>query len=209
MDRSDIRRAVEALKSGGLVIMPTDTVYGVAADAAVPGAEALIYAAKKREAGKPIPLLAASVEAIRNHGAVLGDIEAKLAARFWPGPLTMVLKTAGHGKRGDEGFRIPDHAQALDLLRAAGGVLRVTSANESGRPPALTAGAARGALGEHVAVVLDAGPAPGGTASTVVRVEERKAAGEPEIVVLREGAVSIEELEGIAPVRKTECQTGS
>jgi len=202
MDRSDIRLAVDALKGGALVVVPTDTVYGVAADASVPGAEEKIYAVKKRDAGKPIPLLAASVEAVKDYGAVLGGVETKLAGRFWPGPLTMVLKVPGCDGRGDEGFRVPDHAKVLDLLREAGGVLRVTSANESGSPPALTAAEARAAFREHVEIVLDDGPAPGGTASTVVRVEEPDEAGKAEIVVLREGAIGKRKLAEIAPVRR-------
>jgi L-threonylcarbamoyladenylate synthase len=97
--------------------------------------------------------------------------------------------TAGR-EEGREGFRVPACDDALALLRAAGGLLRVTSANLSGEPPALTAGAAARELRDFVDMVLDAGPARGGTPSTVVEVRESK------IRVLREGAVSLQELEG-------------
>lgn len=207
MDSSDIRLAVEALKSGALIIMPTDTVYGVAADAALMDAEGRIYAAKHRDAKKPIPLLAASVEAIRQYGGIMDRVETAMADRFWPGPLTVVLRTDGRSGRNDEGFRIPNHSVALALLRAAGGVLRVSSANESGCAPALTADAAKKALGRHVAAVLDSGPAPGGVASTVVRVESVGNAGRPEIVVLREGAISRRDLAVVAPVRGEPCRS--
>lgn len=206
MDSSDIGRAVDALRDGALVIVPTDTVYGVAADAGLPDAEARIYEAKKRDRGKPIPLLAADADAVRDYGAALGVVETRLAEKFWPGPLTMVLDMGDRDRSGNEGFRVPDHEQARELLRAAGGVLRVTSANESGQPPALTAAAAKTALGDHVAVVLDAGPAPGGTASTVIRVENT--GDGPEIVILREGAVAAAELEKFASTRRSGCRTG-
>lgn len=173
-----------ALKQGRLVIVPTDTVYGVAADPTVPGAEKRICAAKGRDANKPIPLLAAGIADIEAYGAVLGPAEKRIAARFWPGPLTLVLRVG----RGDEGFRVPDCAVTLELLRRCG-ILRVTSANLSGAPPALTVHEAVDMLEEYVDVALDAGPAPGGVPSTVARIEH----GTP--VILREGAISKTQLE--------------
>jgi len=190
-------RAVEALGKGSLVIMPTDTVYGVAADPAVPGAVERIFAAKGRDRDKPIPLLAAGIEDVRKYGAVLGRAERELASRYWPGPLTMVLKV---GDR-EEGFRVPDHGVALALLREAGGVLRVTSANISGAPPALTAEAAATALGDRVEEVLDAGHVPGGKPSTVVR-----ATGE-RIEILREGAIPSRDILEAASGIGGECPT--
>ncbi|MBM4148829.1 MAG: Sua5/YciO/YrdC/YwlC family protein [Lentisphaerae bacterium] len=173
--------AVEAMLAGGLVIVPTDTVYGVAAHPGRPGAVKGLFAAKGRDAGKPIPFLAADIASVKRAGAVFEGAAAALAAAFWPGPLTLVLPVAGSDP---EGFRIPAFDPALMLLRAAGGLLRVTSANLSGEPAALTAAAAAHALGASVAAVLDAGPSPGGAASTVVAFR----AGRP--VVLREGALA-------------------
>lgn len=184
-DAAAIRQVVEALQGGSLVIMPTDTVYGLAADARLPGAEEKLYEAKSRDRGKPIPLLAGSVADVEAFGAVLGQVERQLANEFWPGPLTLVLAV---GER-TEGFRIPDHPTALALLRKCGGVLRVTSANVSGEPPALSAADAVNVIGRFAGVVLDAGPSPGGTPSTVAQVVDGG------IKILREGVLSREQLE--------------
>jgi tRNA threonylcarbamoyl adenosine modification protein (Sua5/YciO/YrdC/YwlC family) len=167
------------------VIVPTDTVYGLAADPRAPGSEERLFEAKGRDRTKPIALLAASVADIEKCGATLGGLERKLADKFWPGPLTLVLSV---GKRA-EGFRIPDFEPALLLLREVGSVLRVTSANLSGQPPALSVDDAIRAVGDFVDVAVDAGPSPGGTPSTVARVEHGR------IIVLREGAISLETLE--------------
>jgi len=184
-DRSDsIIIAAEALRNGFLVIMPTDTVYGVAADACIAGAERKLYLAKNRERGKPIPILASDIKRIEKYGAKFDHVERILAEKFWPGPLTLVLRV---GNR-TEGFRVPDYDVARELLRAAGGILRVTSANVSGEPPALTADEAINSIGGHVEVVLDAGRVRGGVPSTVAKVENGR------VVVLREGAISSAEL---------------
>ena len=184
-DTAAIGQAVEALRRGSLIVMPTDTVYGLAADARLPDALDKIYEAKSRERGKPIPLLAVGVAAVEAFGARLGAVERRLAVRFWPGPLTLVL---GVGER-TEGFRVPDHGVALALLGANGGPLRVTSANVSGEPPALTAEAAACTVGVSVELILDAGPSPGGTPSTVAEVVNG------EVRILRAGAIARELLE--------------
>jgi L-threonylcarbamoyladenylate synthase len=179
------RESAERLKRGELVILPTDTVYGLAAHPSVPGARDRIVLAKGREADKPIPLLAADAADVRRYGAELTGPEGELANRFWPGPLTLVLRVKGT----TEGFRVPDCAVTRAVLRESGGILLVTSANRSGDPPALTAEEAARCLGSAVTLVLDAGPAPGGTPSTVVRIDH----GRPRI--LREGAVSAGRIE--------------
>jgi tRNA threonylcarbamoyl adenosine modification protein (Sua5/YciO/YrdC/YwlC family) len=187
-----VTEAAEALAAGRLIVIPTDTVYGVAADARLPNGDDLLYAAKNRPPGKPIPLLAADLAAVEAHGAILGPEESRLARRYWPGPLTLILSVPTGGRLHTEGFRVPDDDLTRGLLRAVGGVLRATSANRSGEPPALTAGAAAEALGESVELVLDAGPARGGVPSSVVRIEDGG------VVVLREGALSTEELARVA-----------
>jgi L-threonylcarbamoyladenylate synthase len=179
IESAEIRQAARALRAGKLVIVPTETVYGVAADPRAPAAVEAIYRAKQREAGKPIPLLAADLAAVRHAGAELGPVEERLAQRFWPGPLTLVLRVGS----GTEGFRVPRHDVARALLREMGGLLRVTSANRSGRPPAVTAAEAARMLGAAVAAVLDDGPAAGGQPSTVVRAHGGS------IEILREGAI--------------------
>jgi len=179
-----IEEAAAILEGGGLLIVPTETVYGLAADARLEGAQDRIYDAKQRERGKPIPLLAADADAVACAGVEFNEIEERLARRFWPGPLTLVLQCG----ETTEGFRVPDHDICRALLRRMGGLLRVTSANLSGEPAALTADEAVAAIGHAVEGVLDAGPSAGGTASTVLRVDDGK------IVILREGAISRERL---------------
>lgn len=179
-DRKAIVDASAALARGALVVVPTETVYGLAADPRVPGAVELIYGAKNRARRKPITLLAADAAQVRAAcGGRLGARAQRLAAKYWPGPLTLVLKT----REGFEGFRVPDHAVARALLREAGVPLAVTSANRSGEAPAVTARQAAVALGRRVAVILDAGKSPGGVPSTVVKVEGRR------VEILREGAI--------------------
>lgn len=183
-DAACIEETVHALARGELVVIPTETVYGLAADPRVPGALDRIFAAKGRAAEKAVTLLADSVETVRSRGALLPPAAQALAARYWPGPLTLVLDEGS----GAMGYRIPDHAVALGVLRRAGSPLAVTSANRSGEPAAVTADEAIRALGGAVSVVLDAGPARGGVASSVLRVS---AAG---VEILREGAIDRREL---------------
>ena len=190
---------VSALRRGALVILPTDTVYGVAADPGMPGtphapgtpgspgAEERLFQVKCRPDNKPIALLAADARQVEAARAELGVIGRALADRYWPGALTMVLKTGATW----EGFRVPNHPVTLAILKAMGGVLRVTSANLSGKAPALTAAAAVAALGSAIALVVDAGPAPGSVPSTVVKI------GLGRCDVLREGAIPASEITGI------------
>lgn len=177
-----VARAAAALRRGALVILPTDTVYGVAADPAAPGALERIYAAKSRDRGKPVPFLAANLAAVTRAGVVMGWRARRLARRYWPGPLTLVLPLGG----GFEGFRVPDHPVTLAVLRSVGGLLRVTSANLSGEPAARDAAGAVAALAGSVELVLDAGPAPLGVESTVVKAE-----GDT-LKILRQGALPAE-----------------
>jgi protein-tyrosine phosphatase len=183
-DAEAVKEAVRLLTTGALIIVPTETVYGLAGDPRAPGVEKKIYALKGRDEKKALPLMAADLAQVREFGAVLDARARRLAARFWPGPLTMVLETPS----GEEGFRVPDHAVMQAVLRRMGRPLRVTSANRSGEPAALTAGEALAALGHGVALALDAGPCRIGTASTVVRLVK----GGYEL--LRAGAVPADEL---------------
>lgn len=194
--KNDISRAVEALRHGALVIMPTDTVYGLAASPSVPCAVEKLYSVKHRDAEKPIPLLASGIGAVEEFGAVMGEAERRLAEKFWPGPLTLILDVKGCEKK--EGFRVPDHDGARELLELAGGVLRVTSANESGKPPALTAGDAKKFLGKSVEVILDAGRVPDGAPSTVVRIRVSASGKEnSEVEILRKGVIPKSALEAV------------
>ena len=194
-DPAAIRRAADLLRAGELVIVPTETVYGVAARADSPAALAKLCAAKGRDEAKRIAFFAADLAAARAAGAQADEIAERLAAAFWPGPLTLVLPAAA----GEWiGFRCPDHSVALAWLRALDGIVpAVTSANRSGAPAAKTAAEAWDALAPHVALALDAGPVAVGAASTVVKV----AGGAVDI--LRPGPIDRAALERAArcPVR--------
>ena len=173
--------AVAALKEGQLIVVPTETVYGLAADSGVVGK---IFEAKGRPDDKPVPLLAYDAAAIENGGCDLGPIGRRLAAAFWPGPLTLVVRMAGEFT----GFRVPDYPVTQVVLRLWGRWLAVTSANRSGEPAAVRAEEAADALGSSVAYVLDAGPSPGGVPSTVVKIDGDR------IEILREGCISKEKI---------------
>lgn len=190
-----IRLAAEGLNRGELVVVPTETVYGVAARADSPEAMAKLYAAKGRDESKQIARFADGIESVRASGARVDAVAERLAAAFWPGPLTLVLP----GAPGEwVGFRVPDHATVRAWLRELGGTVpAVTSANRSGEPPARTAQEAWDALAPHLALALDAGPVAQGVPSTVVRVSGG------EIEILRPGPIGREALERAAqcPVR--------
>ncbi|HSR15807.1 MAG TPA: L-threonylcarbamoyladenylate synthase, partial [Gemmatimonadales bacterium] len=167
-----IARAVAVLGSGGVVGIPTDTVYGIGADPFDEAAVARLYAIKGREEAKAISVLAADAAQAATV-ALVPEAARRIAGRHWPGPLTMVLRRAagappwlGDPRRDTVGVRVPDHEVALALLRAAG-PLSVTSANPSGRPPASGSEEAVALLGDLVDLYLP-GPAGGGEASTVV-----------------------------------------
>lgn len=180
----DLQGAVDTLKSGGLVVMPTDTVYGVAAHTDTPGSRMKLYEAKKRDGKKPIPVLVTGLSEAERRGGQFSEAARDLVRRFWPGPLTIVVPSGGV----TVGYRMPDHSVALELIRLAGGALYVTSANLSGDPPAENVATALRMLAPLVVAAVDGGPKPTGMVSTVVRVEGER------IEILREGAISRNEL---------------
>lgn len=180
-----------ALRSGAPVVIPTDTVYGLAADPRVQGATQKLFHLKGRATEKALPILGDSLDRLRD--VALFDRRAEqLAERFWPGPLTLVLHRQsgcdwdlGGTDRSTVAVRVPAHPLTLDLL-AISGPLAVTSANTSGAPPALTADLAVAAFEEPV-TALDGGPAAQGLASTVLSL-----LNEP--TILRVGALPAGEL---------------
>ena len=201
---SDLAEIAAALAGGAVALIPTDTVYGVAAHPASAGGVAKLYALKRRDASKPIPLLAASTEAVAGSGLRLENAALKAAKKFWPGPLTIIIESSGgilppyFNKSEDssggilppfydksEGVRVPDSATARELCAAAGGMLRCTSANESGEPPALDAATAAAAL-PGADILIDGGPATIGVASTVARFTK-----DGGVEIIRQGAVKI------------------
>jgi L-threonylcarbamoyladenylate synthase len=181
----ELRTAVDALRAGDPVVIPTDTVYGIAALPSVAGAVERVFALKTRPPDKPLPVLGDDVASLRSV-VIFDDVAEELGSRFWPGPLTIVLPRApgfDHhlgGETEDVGVRVPDRQTTRELLRIAG-PLAVTSANPSGDPPASTADEARAYFGNEL-VVLDDGPADGAP-STVVAV----AGG---VRILRTGAIT-------------------
>ncbi len=179
-----VREAAAALMEGGVAVIPTDTVYGIAAHPRQAAAVARICAIKNRPAGKPIALLAANLDAVLRHGAVLPPAACKLAERYWPGALTLVLTCDG----ALEGFRVPDHPLTRELLAACGGVLRVTSANLSGGLPAVNAAEALRDVGLEADVMIDDGACSGGVPSSVVKAT---ATG---LEIIREGALRTADL---------------
>ncbi len=170
--------AVEALRSGRLVAFPTDTVYGLAADASNAGAVAALYVAKGREERKSVPMLVSSVDAACPLAGRPVDSLVALGRRFWPGPLTVVVNAApgcafaARAADGTIALRVPDHPIALALLRKMGGPLAVTSANRSGERPARRAAEVVSTLISSVSVIVDAPCGGHPTASTVVTVAE-------------------------------------
>ena len=186
--------ASRAVRLGRLVVLPTDTVYGVGADAFDPDAVARLLAAKGRGREMPPPVLVASAETLEALATRVPAYVAPLVERFWPGALTIVchqqpsLQWDLGETRGTVAIRMPDHDVARALLERTG-PLAVSSANLSGRPAALDADAAIDMLGTSVAVVVDAGPSPGGVASTIIDATGDR----PRL--LRLGALAVEDLD--------------
>jgi len=189
-----IARAVALLRAGELVAFPTETVYGLGADASNPRAVAKIFAAKGRPADHPLIVHLASAAALGSWARELPPAAEKLAAAFWPGPLTMILKRAAGvpdavtGGQDTVGLRVPDHPLALALLGAFAGTthggLAAPSANRFGRISPTTAAHVRAELGAAVALVLDGGACAVGIESTIIDLSRGGA------VLLRPGAIA-------------------
>jgi L-threonylcarbamoyladenylate synthase len=193
--------AVECLRQGGLVAFPTDTLYGLAADAANDEAVQGLFRAKRRSPEVPLPILVASPEEAARVVKVMPALALRLGSRFWPGPLTMVLERSPTFRSlaltgGDSvALRVPDHAVPLALIRGLGRPITGTSANRAGQAAPRTAIEVVDQLDGDVDIVVDAGPCPLGVESTVIDLTEDP----PRL--LREGAVGSEELEAVAGVR--------
>jgi tRNA threonylcarbamoyl adenosine modification protein (Sua5/YciO/YrdC/YwlC family) len=165
--------AVDAVRRGDLVVLPTDTVYGIGADAFSPAAVTGLLIAKRRGRDMPPPVLVGTVRAATALVDELTDAGKDLIEEFWPGGLTLVCRARRTlnwdlgETRGTVAVRMPLHPVALDLLKQTG-PLAVSSANISGKPVATTADEAQEQLGDSVAVYLDGGPATGGVPSTIL-----------------------------------------
>ena len=194
---SEIQDAATILRRGGLVAFPTETVYGLGADAANPDAVAGIFAAKGRPADHPVIVHIARVEQLADWATDIPPVAYALAQQFWPGPLTLILKRhpqvsdAVTGGQDTIGLRIPGHPIALALLAAFGGGIAAPSANRFGRISPTTAAHVREELGDTVDCILDGGPCQVGIESTILDLSAGHAR------VLRPGGISASALETV------------
>jgi len=187
-----IQGALNVLNKGGLVAFPTDTVYGVGALVFDGVAVESIYTAKDRPIEKAIPVLIGDSQDMEKVGMDISETAYRLAAHFWPGPLTVVVPKKptlpeSVSATATIGVRVPDHEIARTLLRVAG-PMAVTSANISGQPSVSTAEEVFAQLDGRIALIIDGGSTPGGVASTVI---DCTGSG---LKILREGPISLEEI---------------
>ena len=194
-----IDAAVTAARAGELIVLPTDTVYGIGADAFIPAAVTTMLAAKGRGRNMPPPVLVGTARAAAALVDDLGAFGQDLIDEFWPGALTLVFRASPTllwdlgDTKGTVALRMPLHAVALDVLRQTG-PLAVSSANRTGWPAATTADEAQQQLGEAVSVYLDGGPCPDNVPSTILDLTGSIP------TLLRAGAISVDRLRAVASV---------
>jgi len=186
----EIEEAARVLRKGGLVAFPTETVYGLGADAANAGAVRKVFAAKGRPADHPVIVHVAEASQLKHWAAEVPRAAWILAEKFWPGPLTLVLRRAPHvsdlvtGGQDTVGIRVPGHPLALELLKAFDGGVAAPSANRFGRISPTTAAHVREELGDRISLILDGGPCTVGIESTIVDLSRARA------VLLRPGQIT-------------------
>lgn len=205
VDSNLIQRAVETLKRGGVVALPTETVYGLAANAEDELAVRRVFAIKGRPANHPLIVHLAGADALPAWARHVPEEAQRLAAAFWPGPLTLVLPRTERatdaitGGQDTVALRVPNHPLALAVLRALGGGVAAPSANRFGRVSPTTAEHVRADLGGDVDLILDGGPCAVGLESTIVDLSGEEPA------ILRPGGLASEEVERVlgrpVPVR--------
>ena len=187
-----IQSAAQIVKKGRVIVYPTDTVYGLGCNPFNENAVKRLFKIKG-ERTKPLPILASNIKEIEKI-AQTTETTIKLAKKFWPGPLTMVLPKKSSLPNtvtcnlGSVAVRVPNHQVALELIRLSGGLLVGTSANKSGKKPSRTALDAAEQIGEEVDVILDGGSTPIGASSTVIDLTEER----PKI--LRQGPIEIDDI---------------
>ncbi len=200
--KPEIRRAAEILRAGGLVAFPTETVYGLGADASSAEAVARLYATKGRPADHPVIVHFSSKEKAFSWAREVPAAARQLADRFWPGPLTVILKRSKLAKdfvtggQDSVGLRVPSHRVAHELLEMFQGGIAAPSANRFGLVSPTTAAHVRADLGDDVDLVLEGGPSEVGIESTIVDLSTGSA------VLLRPGAISREDLEQLLNVKE-------
>jgi L-threonylcarbamoyladenylate synthase len=166
--------AIDVLAADGVVAFPTETFYGLAVDPRSCDAVHKVFALKHRRADQPLPLIAADLRQIADHVGIMTPLAERLAARWWPGPLTLVLAASSalcvdvHLSTGKVAVRVPGDLVARTLAELAGHAITSTSANLSGEAPAATPDEVAARIGDRIDVLIDAGPTPGGLPSTIV-----------------------------------------
>ncbi len=208
---NDIQQAVALLRRGDLVALPTETVYGLGADAMNPDACAKIFAAKGRPSDHPLIVHLPDAERLTEWARAIPKDAIALARAFWPGPLTMILKKQEDvpdlvtGGQDTVGLRVPDHPVALALLHAFGGGIAAPSANRFGRISPTTAAHVREELGDRVPLILDGGPCQVGLESTILDLSRDVP------VILRPGAIGVDDIAriiGRRPRQRGEDEAG-
>jgi L-threonylcarbamoyladenylate synthase len=190
-------RAVEVLRHGDPIALPTDTVYGLGAHAFLRDAVARLYAVKERPECQAIPLLLPDTASLHEVCAAIPPLAWRLAERFWPGGLSLVLPRAATVPEivaaggSTIAVRVPDYPLVRELCRRLGAPLAATSANRHGEPSPITAEEVEAALGERIPLILDGGPCAGGIASTVLDLTTSPP------TILRPGPITAEQLEQI------------
>jgi L-threonylcarbamoyladenylate synthase len=186
--------AAAVVRAGRVVAIPTDTLYGLAADPWSAAAIARVFAVKGRDAAQALPLIAADLEQATEWIGTLPSAGVRLARRYWPGPLSLVVRRPSNvppelcGGLETLAVRVPAHEVARALCRACGRPLTATSANLSGQPPSSDPEVVAASVGSRIDLLLDAGPTPGGPPSTIVDVTGA------ELALVRPGAIPWEEL---------------
>jgi L-threonylcarbamoyladenylate synthase len=190
----ELEEAVRSLNSGGVVVFPTDTLYGLGADVFSLAALQRIFSIKGRRADLALPVLVAGLDQVEAVAQPMSAQAQRLAERFWPGPLTLVMRRSPDlpglvtGGADTVAVRMPGHPVPLELARRLGRPITGTSANRSGQPDLLDLSALENQLGNLVDHIIQTGPVPAGTASSIVNVT----GDTPQL--LRGGAISLEEI---------------
>src|SRR4051812_1465158 len=201
---TSLQAAAEVIRRGGVVAIPTDTLYGLAVDPFSSEAIARLFAVKGRTAERAVALIAADVDQVVDQIGVLPASAQRLASEYWPGPLTLLLPRPAAmpveltGGRDRVGVRVPNHDVARALCRACGHLLTATSANASGEPPSDDPDhIERVFASSEVELLLDDGKTPGGPPSTIVDI-----LGDGALHLIRPGAIDFDEVQSCASARR-------
>lgn len=190
----DTDKAAAMIHKGGLVALPTETVYGLAASAEDGPALVMLYDVKRRDPDKACAVLVTGMDMVERYCQNIPQGAYRLAEKYWPGPLTMILEDKGvvspatTGESGTLGVRCPNHPVTLEVIRKAGIALSAPSANPSGKPSAKTAQEVLDYFNGHIEGIIDGGPCALGVESTIVDFTGEKPA------ILREGAIPAQEI---------------